>query len=115
MPILLFFIGSANLTGILINLLIVPMVPVITIGGFVSVVLGSLSGWSFWTVPIAWLLELVFYLSAWAEEFSLRVEIEQMRVKWAFLLIMIGLGICAVRILYQKKIGQNSTSNEKDI
>lgn len=103
MPILLFFIGSTNLTGILINLLIVPMVPVITIGGFVSIVLGNLSGWNFWSVPISWLLEVVFWLSEWVERWALRIEVENMWVRWGILLTLGGILFCIVRIVQEEK------------
>ncbi len=34
LPILIFFIGTSNFSGVLANVLIVPLVPLITIGGF---------------------------------------------------------------------------------
>lgn len=92
-----------NLTGILINLLIVPLVPVITIGGFVSIVLSNLSGWNFWSVPISWLLELIFWFSEWAERWALRIEVENMRVRWGILLTLGGILFCIVRIVKEEK------------
>lgn len=103
LPILLFFIGSTNLTGILINLLIVPLVPIITIGGFISILLGSMTEWTWWSLPISWLLELIFELSALAESWALRIEVQNMWVRWWLLLVLIGILVCIVSIVKEEK------------
>lgn len=103
LPILLFFVGSTNLTGILINLFAVPLVPVITIGGFVSIVLSRMTGWSFWTVPIEWLLQLVFWLSQLAEDFAVKILVENMLTRRVLLLILIGVVLCILLIVREKR------------
>ena len=103
LPILLFFVGSTNLTGILINLFVVPLVPVITIGGFVSLILSRMTGWSFWTVPIEWLLQLVFWLSQLAEDFAVKILVESMLMRRVLLLILIGVVLCILLIVREKR------------
>lgn len=103
MPILLFFVGSTNLTGILINLFVVPLVPVMTIGGFVSLVLSRMTGWSFWTVPIERLLQLVFWLSQLAEDFAVKILVESMLTRRVLLLILIGVVLCILLIVREKR------------
>lgn len=103
LPILLFFVGSTNLTGILINLFVVPLVPVITIGGFVSIVLSRMTGWSFWTVPIEQLLQLVFWLSQLAEDFAVKILVENMLTRRVLLLILIGVVLCILLIVREKR------------
>jgi hypothetical protein len=103
LPILLFFVGSTNLTGILINLFVVPLVPVITIGGFVSIVLSRMTGWSFWTVPIEQLLQLVFWFSQLAEDFAVKILVESMLTRRVLLLILIGVVLCILLIVREKR------------
>jgi hypothetical protein len=103
LPILLFFVGSTNLTGILINLFVVPFVPVITIGGFVSLVLSRMTGWSFWTVPIERLLQLVFWLSQLAEDFAVKILVENILTRRVLLLILIGVVLCILLIVREKR------------
>lgn len=103
LPILLFFIGSTNLTGIVVNLLVVPLVPVITIGGFVSLVLANLTGWSFWTVPIERLLKLVFGMSQLAEDFAMRIVVENMVMRRAIMLVLLGILGCILAIVRDEK------------
>lgn len=91
------------MTGILINLLIVPLVPIITIGGFISILLGSMTEWTWWSLPISWLLELIFELSALAESWALRIEVENMRVKRGLLLVLIAILMCILRIVKEEK------------
>ena len=104
LPILLFFIGNTNLTGIFINLLVVPLVPIITIGGFISIVLRSLTGWNFWTVPIERLLKLVFWLSQLAEDFAIKIIVENMAMRRVLMTILLGILICILAIVNAKKI-----------
>lgn len=107
LPILLFFIGSTNLTGIFINLLVVPLVPIITIGGFISIVLRSLTGWNFWTVPIERLLKLVFWLSQLAEDFAIKIIVENMAMRRVLVAILLGILVCILAIVNAKKIAKN--------
>ena len=109
LPILLFFVGSTNLTGILINLFVVPLVPVITIGGFVSLVLSRMTGWSSWTVPIERLLQLVFLLSQLAEDFAVKIFVENMLTRRVLLLILIGVVLCILLIVREKRSLQKRT------
>lgn len=64
MPRLLFFSSTFNLTSILCNLVLVPLVPIITVGGLLVVILSI-----FWisvsllVIPLSWLIDLVYRFS----------------------------------------------------
>ena len=92
------------MTGIFINLLVVPLVPIITTGGFISIVLRSLTGWNFWTIPIERLLKLVFWLSQLAEDFAIKIIVENMAMRRVLMTILLGILLCILAIVNAKKI-----------
>lgn len=102
LPILLFFVGENNVMGILANLLIVPLVPVITIGGFVGLGAANLSGWNWILEPIKWLLDLMFWVSDWAVRYALVIEVKTMWIKWLIVLVMGALVWVVVKILQER-------------
>lgn len=103
LPVLLFFIGETNLSGVLINLFIVPLVPIITIGGFVSVLLVVWTGWSALSLPITWLLELVFRVSSLAQKWSFALVLTETWAKWAFSFLMIAIGLVGYFLLRKQR------------
>lgn len=102
LPILLFFIGETNLTGVMINLIVVPLVPIITIGGFVLVLLGVFTGWSWIILPIKWLLSLVFWLSDLAIQWKCTIVITTIWAKWLFVLLTLLIGIIVYALIRKK-------------
>ncbi len=103
LPILLFFIGQTNLTGVVVNLIIVPLIPIITIGGFCAVVLASRTGWTWIALPITWLLSFVFRASELAIKRGFAIELTTTWAKWGFTLVMIGIGILMYLLIKKKK------------
>lgn len=103
LPILLFFIGQTNLTGVVVNLIIVPLVPIITIGGFCAVVLASRTGWTWIALPMKWLLSFVFRASELAIKRGFAIEITTSWAKWGFALVMIGIGILTYLLIKKKE------------
>lgn len=102
LPILLFFIGETNLTGVIINLLIVPLVPIITIGGFCSVLLVSRTTWNWIALPINWLLNFVFRTADLANIWKFSILITTTWAKRAFLLLLIGIGTLIYKLIKKK-------------
>ena len=92
LPILLFFIGETNLTGVLINLLIVPLVPIITIGGFITVIIVIWTHWLWLALPLQWLLTFIFRMADLANSRSFSISISATWAKRAFLLLIISIG-----------------------
>ncbi len=103
LPVLLFFIGETNLSGVIINLFIVPLVPIITIGGFVTLLLVSWTGWGILSLPISWLLELIFWSSDLAQKCRFSLVLTVTWAKWGFVLLMIGIGIISYLLIKKKK------------
>ena len=97
LPILLFFIGETNLTGVLINLLIVPLVPIITIGGFITVIIVIWTHWLWLALPLQWLLTFIFRMADLANSRSFSISISATWAKRAFLLLIISIGA----VIYQ--------------
>ena len=97
LPILLFFIGETNLTGVLINLLIVPLVPIITIGGFITVIIVIWTHWLWLALPLQRLLTFIFRMADLANTRSFSISISATRAKRAFLLLIISIGA----VIYQ--------------
>ena len=97
LPILLFFIGETNLTGVLINLLIVPLVPIITIGGFITVIIVIWTHWLWLALPLQWLLTFIFRAADLANTRSFSISISATWAKRAFLLLIISIGA----VIYQ--------------
>lgn len=88
LPVLLFFIGTTNLSWIVINLIIVPLVPLITIWGFISAILIKLTDWNRLKYPIQRLLEFIYYCSELANQFSFKISIESLWAKYIFAVLM---------------------------
>ena len=88
LPVLLFFIGTTNLSWIVINLIIVPLVPLVTIWGFITAVLIKLTDWHRLKYPIQRLLEFIYYCSELANQFSFKISIESLRAKYIFAVLM---------------------------
>lgn len=103
LPILLFFIGETNLTWVLINLLIVPLVPLVTIGGFISVLMTSWTGWTWVMMPIRWLLDLIFWASDLAVAWGVGFAITATWAKWFFVLLLLSIGGVLFQLLKKKK------------
>ncbi|MBB1579123.1 MAG: ComEC/Rec2 family competence protein [candidate division SR1 bacterium] len=103
LPVLLFFIGTTNLSGIVINLIIVPLVPLITIGGFMSAILIKLTDWDRLKYPIQWLLEFIYYCSELANQFSFKISIENLLIKYLFAGLVVGILICCYLITKKKQ------------
>lgn len=97
LPILLFFIGETNLTGVLINLLIVPLVPIITIGGFITVIIVIWTHWLWLALPLQRLLTFIFRMANLANSRSFSISISATWAKRAFLLLIISIGA----VIYQ--------------
>ncbi len=97
LPILLFFIGETNLTGVLINLLIVPLVPIITIGGFITVIIVIWTHWLWLALPLQRLLTFIFRMADLANSRSFSISISATWAKRAFLLLIISIGA----VIYQ--------------
>ena len=102
LPILLFFIGQTNLTGVLINLIIVPLVPIITIGGFCSMLLVNRTGWTWANFPIKWLLSFVFQAADLANAWKFSIFISAEWAKWAFSLLLISIGALTYQLIKKK-------------
>ncbi|MEY3197671.1 MAG: hypothetical protein RL023_298 [Candidatus Parcubacteria bacterium] len=84
LPILFLSMGKINITGLLSNIVIVPFIPVLQIGGFLST---WTSEWIATQGIILWMLDGLIYIAKWTQLYGVQVVIEELWVKW----VMIGL------------------------
>ena len=103
LPVLLFFIGTTNLSWIVINLIIVPLVPLITIWGFMSAILIKLTDWNRLKYPIQRLLEFIYYCSELANQLSFKISIENFLIKYLFAWLVVGILICCYLITRKRQ------------
>lgn len=84
LPVLFLAMGKINLTGLLSNILIVPLIPLLQIGGFVST---RTSEWIATQEIILWMVNCLIGIVKWTQEYGVQIIIEELRVKWLMILL----------------------------
>lgn len=73
LPVLLLFSWWYNLTGLLGNIMIMPLVPIIMISGVVALISYGVRGSDMIISGTSWLLQIIYYMSDWINEHGYRV------------------------------------------
>lgn len=84
----------------LINLIVVPLVPLISIGGSMALFLITWTGWGGRILPIKWLLSFIYLCSDRAQQFSITIKIQNSRMQWIISLLLISI---IILLAYQLK------------
>ena len=100
MPILLFFMNGVNLIGVVLNLLIVPLVPLVTIYGFTCLLLYALFAWSGWIFPEMLLMQGIFALAGFGAKWGIFLVAKNLFAKYLLVAIFLLLGIMSYRKRY---------------
>ncbi|HPC34371.1 MAG TPA: ComEC/Rec2 family competence protein, partial [Candidatus Absconditabacterales bacterium] len=85
LPVMLFFMGTTNLTGIIANFLVVPIVAVVMIYGFISTVLFQVLPWEIRLWPEKLLLNYIYFMSELAQRFGVYLHAEGSWIKYVLL------------------------------
>ena len=89
LPVMLFFMGTTNLTWIIANFLVVPIVAVVMIYWFISTVLFQIIPRNIRLLPEKWLLNYVYLMSDLAQEFWIYLHAEGTWIKYFLLALFI--------------------------
>jgi hypothetical protein len=84
--------GKVNITGLLSNIFIVPFIPLLQIGGFLST---WTSEWIESQGVVLWMLDALIAVARWTQDYGVQIVIEEFWVKW----VMVGLwgvGVCVI-------------------
>ena len=102
-PILIFFMNWVNLVGIFLNVIIVPIIPIVTIYGFISLILSLIVKWSIRIRPEKLLMDIIYGLSEFWAKYAIFVQSEDVWKKYVLVVLFIWLWIFAYRKIYHKK------------
>ena len=87
LPVLLLFSWSYNLTGLVGNIIIIPLVPIIMVGGVLTFALHGIRGADTLTAGVSWLLQIIYHMSDWINGHGYRVLTSHVFAK--FLMVML--------------------------
>jgi len=102
-PILIFFMNWVNLVGILLNVIIVPIIPIVTIYGFISLILSLIIKRSIRIRPEKLLMDIIYGLSQFWAKYAIFLQSEDIWKKYVLVVLFIWLWIFAYWKIYHKK------------
>ena len=117
-PILIFFMNWVNLVGILLNIIIVPIIPIVTIYGFISLILSLIIKRSIRIRPEKLLMNIIYGLSQFWAKYAIFLQSGDIWKKYVLVVLFIWIWIFAyLRIYYKKQISPNPSLSrgEKNI
>ncbi len=110
-PILIFFMNWVNLVGILLNVIIVPIIPIVTIYGFISLILSLIIPRSIRIRPEKLLMNIIYRLSQFWAKYAIFLQSGDIWKKYILVVLFIWLWIFAYWKIYVKK---SSRAEAKD-
>ena len=110
-PILIFFMNWVNLVGILLNVIIVPIIPIVTIYGFISLVLSLIVQRSIRIRPEKLLMDIIYGLSQIWAKYAIFLQSWDTWKKYVLVVLFIWLRVFAYWKIYNRK---SSWANAKD-
>jgi len=102
-PILIFFMNWVNLVGILLNVIIVPIIPIVTIYGFISLILSLIIKRSIRIRPEKLLMDIIYWLSQFWAKYAIFLQSGDIWKKYILVVLFIWLWIFAYWKIYHKK------------
>ena len=102
-PILIFFMNWVNLVGILLNVIIVPIIPIVTIYGFISLILSLIIPRSIRIRPEKLLMNIIYWLSEFWAKYAIFLQSGDIWKKYILVVLFIWLWIFAYWKIYHKK------------
>ena len=102
-PILIFFMNWVNLVGILLNVIIVPLIPIVTIYGFISLILSLIIPRSVRIRPEKLLMDIIYGLSQFWAKYAVFLQSSDTWKKYVLVVLFVWLWIFAYWKIYQRK------------
>ena len=102
-PILIFFMNWVNLVGILLNVIIVPIIPIVTIYGFISLILSLIIKRSIRIRPEKLLMDIIYGLSEFWAKYAIFLQSVDIWKKYVLVVLFIWLWIFAYLRIYHRK------------
>ena len=100
-PILIFFMNWVNLVGILLNIIIVPIIPIVTIYGFISLILSLIIKRSIRIRPEKLLMNIIYGLSEIWAKYAIFLQSGDIWKKYVLVVLFIWLWIFAYWKIYK--------------
>jgi len=114
-PILIFFMNWVNLVGILLNVIIVPIIPIVTIYGFISLILSLIIKRSIRIRPEKLLMDIIYGLSEIWAKYAIFLQSGDVWKKYVLVVLFIWLWIFAYWRIYHYKSSWMKQSKMKDL
>jgi hypothetical protein len=106
---LIFFMNWVNLVGIFLNVIIVPIIPIVTIYGFISLVLSLIIKRSIRIRPEKLLMDIIYELSQFWAKYAIFIQSGDIWKKYVLVVLFIWLWIFAYWRIYHKKYKAETT------
>ena len=113
-PILIFFMNWVNLVGILLNVIIVPIIPIVTIYGFISLILSLIIKRSIRIRPEKLLMDIIYGLSEIWAKYAIFLQSGDLWKKYALAVLFIWLWVFAYWKIYVKKSSRAEATDPKN-
>lgn len=107
LPMLLFFTGSFNLLSLVVNMIVPPLIPVIMIGGTLTLMILSICSRGRITIPIIRSIDFFYQLASWTTQYGIYLQLDNPLVK--ILIVVIGWTL----LLLLKTSSSDTTSHQK--
>ena len=110
-PILIFFMNWVNLIGILLNVIIVPIIPIVTIYGFVSLVLSLIVQRNVRIRPEKLLMDIIYGLSEIWAKYAIFLQSDAIWKKYILVVLFVWLWVFAYWKIYKKSLSWVKTKD----
>ena len=89
LPVLIRFTGTMNMTSFLGNIIVIPFIPVMMLGGLVSALFGPWMSWLQVVFVETWLLKAVYSIASRSARVGWYLQVESMRVRFVVVLMIL--------------------------
>ena len=110
-PILIFFMNWVNLVWILLNIIIVPIIPIVTIYGFISLILSLIIKRNIRIRPEKLLMDIIYGLSEFWAKYAIFLQSGETWKKYVMVILFVWLWIFAYWKIYVKKSSRTEAKN----
>lgn len=107
LPMLLFFTGSFNLLSLIVNMIMPPLIPMIMIGGSLTLMILSICSRGRITIPIIRCIDFFYQLASWTTQYGIYLQLDNPLVK--ILIVVIGWTL----LLLLKTSPQDASASKK--
>ena len=114
-PILIFFMNWVNLVWILLNIIIVPIIPIVTIYGFISLILSLIVQRSIRIRPEKLLMDVIYGLSEIWAKYAIFLQSDAIWKKYVLVVLFIWLWVFAYWKIYKRKASRTNQDTQDSL